>query len=988
MDMRKTTVIALSLILVFTTFQIKPAAAVDLWFQFGIYGEPEPTIVIGTPGFSASPDLCFDIDGRQHLVWADTLNYSTNYSMFTPVHMWFNGYSFRGDRKGQRTLRYIDLYFKISATPKITTLRDGRLLAVWATVWGTNSNLYWSVLGTLPWQNWSPPQPVNNTTENVVESMPDLIPCTNSNNAWLTYTKEDKKGKKFVVVAKFNGNGWDRLANDSIGSPGWGSLVESDKDCFASKVVELNDDEPAVFFESLVSTSNSDIFCSRWNSSLGRWYYYNNFTEGFQNISNSSRPSHTPDVTMDSLNRPVLVWNESYTTGQESGVAYCSWNGNWVNLNNLPGFSMITTDDGKGSAVSPTITLDSNNRGMVAFNMFDKNGLLEKACFTFYSAGGFVNPLTGMKGYGWIKSDYYSEFTDCSIFANPDDPDSPIIIGTSKSPKNLLLATRNNRDTNIFYAVLKKNPSDVEGNRMTFLTRPFDVPYQPASWYSIKTTEAKTDFFWKNKDGLGAGEMLYIFFNTTYRFDGNPWGTNTFSSDYLTKTRWTAWDFQWWNPNRPGIDKWDGSYPWSSFFIPEIRAIRARNLYDRNNFRFTASIATTPLTYFEYPEFFYCEVFVSTTDYYPNVYNPVSQNLTFNPPFIGTNDNSSYAFAGFTNIASQEFFVIDPEYVEVDQGSYSSVNFIVYNPNGTSGTTMTKFRYVLTEMTGVSDQGLYVGFYPNNVEIDSQPYSVGAVIVSASQNAKPIIYNLQVLCEITMPGNNYPIYLMNRLTVRVRAYDLTVKKMVNKSRADIGETIEYTIMVRNHGDGQAKNIQVYDNLPRELELVSASDDGFQQGSKVIWFIDKIDGGQAISLKLYVKVRTDLNLSNGDLIINSAYLSSGKGSQETSVGVFIQTYLPGCPIPQVEFRLRNASGSDSVKAGDLIEGTFNVTEGCGPFDSVVNWGDGTKPTRLVIDSSGQAKVSYTYQTPGDYTIFIQVNDIYGKCANVYKRIRIN
>lgn len=985
----------LSIALLSTTTVVLPenATALDLWKQYGIYGEESATVVFGTPGLSSSPDVCFDEQTTYpRLVWSDTLGKYGIISTFSTVFSWFNGYSFRGSGVGSRTIEYLDKSYKICSTPRIESIGNGRMLAVWATVWGASSYIYWSLYpDPLDTDDWTPQQSVNGTTDDVYEYTPDIVQGP-SGNIWLTYVKDDNDGKKTIIASRFNGSGWEKLPGDPSTSFQWGTVIDNSFDSIVPKIIETSDGDPAVFYEGVISNSNSDIFCTKWSSTLGQWRYLNNLYEGSQNVSDSVKPSHTPSVAMDSLNRPLLVWSEAYSSGQDSGISYCRWNGNWVNLNNQPGFSMITSQSSNGAATKPSITVDSNDQPMIAFDLYDKGSNREKACLAFYAAGSFIDPFTGLKGFGWVKDDFYNEFTDCQIERNPNDINSPILIGVCKTPKNGLLAERNSSDTNIFYVVIKKNPTTSDTNPLSLLCKPFNRDNGGYSkWFSSRNQENRFDFQVTLSEGLQSNEYLYLFFNIAYNFNGNPNGNNRNTSEFLSLARWIDLGCQWWNQFISGPDKWDSSYPWSAYFQNRVRAIRIRKIQSPERISIVMDYNPTIVSYYDYPTFYICEAFVSQTNYLPvSTMFPHSSTNPYEPPFSTTDDNRLYAVTGYTPIESKEYFTIDPQYYEVDQGSSTQGSFMIINPMaGVAGNGQHiygKFKYRLTEITGSSGQGIYVTFYPNNKEVINEPNAFGVVVISASIDANPVIYKLEVLCELTLNGT-YIVYYMTELTVRVRSYDLSVKKTADKSRVDLGETIVYTITVRNSGDGTATNVQVYDDLPRELEFISASDDGALDGTKVTWVIKKILGGQAYNLKLYVKVREDTGLKNGDLIINSAYLKSGKGSKENSVGIMIQTYLPGCPKPQVEFRIDGAGKNPTFKAGQQLNAVLSVTDGCGPFDASVNWGDGSKSQRFVVGTSGQAKTSFTYEVSGDYTIFIQVNDIYGKCTNVYKNIRI-
>jgi uncharacterized repeat protein (TIGR01451 family) len=63
---------------------------------------------------------------------------------------------------------------------------------------------------------------------------------------------------------------------------------------------------------------------------------------------------------------------------------------------------------------------------------------------------------------------------------------------------------------------------------------------------------------------------------------------------------------------------------------------------------------------------------------------------------------------------------------------------------------------------------------------------------------------------------------------------LLLEKTDNRSTAAPGDTLVYTITVRNTSSVQASNVQVTDGLPGQLSFVSASDAGYVSGQSVTW----------------------------------------------------------------------------------------------------------------------------------------------------------
>ena len=87
--------------------------------------------------------------------------------------------------------------------------------------------------------------------------------------------------------------------------------------------------------------------------------------------------------------------------------------------------------------------------------------------------------------------------------------------------------------------------------------------------------------------------------------------------------------------------------------------------------------------------------------------------------------------------------------------------------------------------------------------------------------------------------------------------DLTVTKVADKTTVQQGDTVTYTITVRNEGNLWAKYVVVTDTLPANTTFVSASEGGAVSGNTVTWNFFKIWPGQTKTLTLVVRVNDGL-----------------------------------------------------------------------------------------------------------------------------------
>ena len=149
--------------------------------------------------------------------------------------------------------------------------------------------------------------------------------------------------------------------------------------------------------------------------------------------------------------------------------------------------------------------------------------------------------------------------------------------------------------------------------------------------------------------------------------------------------------------------------------------------------------------------------------------------------------------------------------------------------------------------------------------------------------------------------------------------DLEIIKVANVTEAHIGDLIEWTITVINHGPDEADDVFVVENLPDSLEYVSHVDDeGIFDKNTMVWTIGNIANGESAVLKLVTRVV----LSNV-AIVNSAVVNSSTydPNDDNNNGSNIDNKIESDSVADLEvIKVANAT---SVKVGDLIEWTITV-----------------------------------------------------------------
>lgn len=153
------------------------------------------------------------------------------------------------------------------------------------------------------------------------------------------------------------------------------------------------------------------------------------------------------------------------------------------------------------------------------------------------------------------------------------------------------------------------------------------------------------------------------------------------------------------------------------------------------------------------------------------------------------------------------------------------------------------------------------------------------------------------------------------------ASDLEVKKTVNNSNPNYGDSIKWTIRVTNNGPDAAHNVNVTDLLPESLIFVSAT--GGYNKSTGLWQIDALNPSASVKFSIVCKVNATGNITN----------------------------FVSATADEFDYDLSNNKDNESIfvnSSGDLaIVKMVNASE--------VNYGDSVKWT-LIASNNGPDKVT--------------------------------
>ena len=133
--------------------------------------------------------------------------------------------------------------------------------------------------------------------------------------------------------------------------------------------------------------------------------------------------------------------------------------------------------------------------------------------------------------------------------------------------------------------------------------------------------------------------------------------------------------------------------------------------------------------------------------------------------------------------------------------------------------------------------------------------------------------------------------------------NLEIHKTVDKESVKIGDTLTYTISVKNNGDKVAKAI-IYDNVPEGTVLLNKDNNEDENTKKLTWRVT-VEPGETEKVEFTVRVKAEKGTIKNSAIIN------GKTTNETETGII------------------NITGKKEVntleaKAGDTLTYTITLT----------------------------------------------------------------
>ena len=182
-----------------------------------------------------------------------------------------------------------------------------------------------------------------------------------------------------------------------------------------------------------------------------------------------------------------------------------------------------------------------------------------------------------------------------------------------------------------------------------------------------------------------------------------------------------------------------------------------------------------------------------------------------------------------------------------------------------------------------------------------------SIVIKAQTTAKGNYMNrVNVSCDQndTVKSANASVHVYNT--------DIKINKTTVNSEVNVGDLINFTVVIKNHGRSNATNIHISDELDSAFEFVNASGNYKRDGQNIVWTLDKLANETSYSVWIVVKALTNgtfenvahVNCSEEDTLKNST----------TSVNV----------APVVNLTVEKIADVANITIGGEVTFTINVT----------------------------------------------------------------
>ncbi|MCL2115283.1 MAG: Ig-like domain repeat protein, partial [Methanobrevibacter sp.] len=358
-----------------------------------------------------------------------------------------------------------------------------------------------------------------------------------------------------------------------------------------------------------------------------------------------------------------------------------------------------------------------------------------------------------------------------------------------------------------------------------------------------------------------------------------------------------------------------------------------------------------------------------------------SASVTSNETNIGNNSTSGNNSTNFTVNATVNLTIDKFSNVTglVNLGDLVEYTIVVtnYGPDNATGVVVVDVldpRLIFVSATGnYSFNGSHIVW---NVGTINRGSNVTLILIVRVNGTGSINNSASVTSNETNIGNNSTGNNSSNFTVNATV-NLTIDKTSNASEfMNVGDLVEYTIIVRNYGPDNATGVVVTDALDPRLLFVSATGNYSFNGSHVVWNVGTINNGNNVTLILVVRVNGTGNISNSANVTSNETnignnTTSGNNSTNFTVNATVNLTID-----------KTSNASEFMNVGDLVEYTI-IVRNYGPDNATsVVVTDVLDPRLIFVSATGN------YSFNGSHVVWNVGTINRGSNATLILVVRVN
>ncbi|MDO5859145.1 right-handed parallel beta-helix repeat-containing protein [Methanobrevibacter sp.] len=153
------------------------------------------------------------------------------------------------------------------------------------------------------------------------------------------------------------------------------------------------------------------------------------------------------------------------------------------------------------------------------------------------------------------------------------------------------------------------------------------------------------------------------------------------------------------------------------------------------------------------------------------------------------------------------------------------------------------------------------------------------------------------------------------VTVEVLETDIRINKTANVTTVYIGDLVNFTIKIKNHGSAQATHINITDMVPKEFEILNTNGTNTTTDHFIKWDVGNLASEQEYSVWILVRA-----ITNGTFT-NTAYVNCSEESHTHNSSATVKVL----PIVKLDIsKVVNVKADEIIVVGNNVVFTINVT----------------------------------------------------------------